>query len=482
MDRRWLSALLAGLALLAGGCAARAEPGARPEARPAATAAAEVSLKIYLRDKRRAVDAGYDVLRVLFRTPQPCGDKVAVLTALTDRFDRLVRRLARYRVDDLPGEAQRAAIARIGDRAAARLRGHLEAAARGDRGAEARIKRFVRRTFKRHLNAWSFAPPPLRAMPRPGVPVAPGAIAGRIAFVGHAGRGFDVRGMDADGGHGTNLSRDSRLGGDSGLRGGIAFSPDGTRIAFASARDHPPTERGETSTELYVMAADGSGQRRLTRNLADDLDPTWSPDGERIAFARAVPGGWDIYVMNADGSGQRPLVATPAAEVAPAWSPDGGRIVFSRFTRAATDARGTLVVVDVATGAETIVVAGPGYATDPAWSPDGRRLAYASTRDDFGDSCFHDCTPNGEIYVANADGTGATRLTRNLAQDVEPAFSPDGALIAWSSDRDRPTEDFQIYVMNATGTCPRRLAGLAGGERSPAWQPSAEPTGAPLLC
>jgi TolB protein len=481
-SHRTLALVFLTLALLGAGCSARAEP-AGPAAAGAPPASGEVRLKAYLRDKRQAVAAGYDILRVLFKTPRPFDEKVTLLTARTDRFARLVRRLGSYRVDDLRGEAQRAAIARIGGRAAARLRGDLRAAARGDRGAEARTKRFVRRTFKRHLNAWSFAPPPLRARPRPGVPVARGEIAGRIAFVGEAGAGFDVQVVDADGGRRTNLSRDGRFGTTFGLRGGLAFSPDGARVAFASARDHPPTERGETSTELYLMNADGGDQRRLTRNLTDDFDPTWSPDGTRLAFARSVPGGWDLFVMNADGSGQRPLVVTPAAEVGPAWSPDGGRIAFARFTRGeANEAHGTLVVLDVATGAETIVAAGPGYATDPEWSPDGRRLVFASTRDDFGDSCFHDCLANGEIYVANADGSGATRVTRNLAQDVEPAFAPDGALIAWSSDRDRPTEDFQIYVMNADGTCPRRVTAFDGWERSPAWQPSSAPTGAPLRC
>jgi Tol biopolymer transport system component len=73
------------------------------------------------------------------------------------------------------------------------------------------------------------------------------------------------------------------------------------------------------------MNADGSGLRRLTRNPAVDADPTWSPDGRRIAFESKRGGNFDIYVMNADGSGQRRLTQSGGD---PAWSPDGRRIAF----------------------------------------------------------------------------------------------------------------------------------------------------------
>ena len=70
-----------------------------------------------------------------------------------------------------------------------------------------------------------------------------------------------------------------------------AWSPDGRRIAFASGRDG--------NFEIYVINADGSRQRRLTRNTGRDVGPVWSPDGRRIAFES----NWQVYVMNADGSG-----------------------------------------------------------------------------------------------------------------------------------------------------------------------------------
>ena len=73
------------------------------------------------------------------------------------------------------------------------------------------------------------------------------------------------------------------------------------------------------------MNADGSGQRRLTRNPGRDFAPVWSPDGRRIAFQS----NWQVYVMNANGSGQRRLTFKGARNFAP-WSPDGQRIAFER--------------------------------------------------------------------------------------------------------------------------------------------------------
>src|SRR5205814_9520420 len=95
------------------------------------------------------------------------------------------------------------------------------------------------------------------------------------------------------------------------------------KIAFDSNRDG--------NFEIYVMNADGSGQRRLTRNPAKDVSPAWSPDGRRIAFARdrgSTKPSSDIYVMNADGSRLRRLTRSPANDVSPAWSPNGRKIVF----------------------------------------------------------------------------------------------------------------------------------------------------------
>src|SRR5216117_1854859 len=111
--------------------------------------------------------------------------------------------------------------------------------------------------------------------------------------------------MNADGSDPRNLTNNP--GGDD----TPAWSPDGTRIAFTSARDG--------NWEIYVMNADGSNATRLTDNGAQM--PAWSPDGTRIAFTSARDGNWEIYVMNADGSDPRNLTNNPAADGGAAWRP-----------------------------------------------------------------------------------------------------------------------------------------------------------------
>jgi TolB protein len=82
------------------------------------------------------------------------------------------------------------------------------------------------------------------------------------------------------------------------------------------------------------MTADGSGQTRLTRgNAFQSAPPAWSPDGRRIAFASERDGNAEIYVVNADGTGQRNLTRDPGYEGDPAWSPDGRKIAFTSGSR-----------------------------------------------------------------------------------------------------------------------------------------------------
>src|SRR5919202_2895356 len=94
------------------------------------------------------------------------------------------------------------------------------------------------------------------------------------------------------------------------------------------------------------MKADGSGQSRLTNTAGLDENPAWSPDGKRIAFESARNGDDDIYVMNADGSAQTPLVRSPRDQDFPAWSPDGTKLAYAGVTGSGYD----LFVLTLATG------------------------------------------------------------------------------------------------------------------------------------
>src|SRR4051794_12331198 len=92
-------------------------------------------------------------------------------------------------------------------------------------------------------------------------------------------------------------------------------------IAFSSTRD------GAGNTEIYVMNTDGSAQTRIFSNTNIlDAEPSWRPDGAKLAFTSLRDGNLEIYSMNVDGSGVARLTANAAADITPAWSPDGTKI------------------------------------------------------------------------------------------------------------------------------------------------------------
>jgi TolB protein len=287
----------------------------------------------------------------------------------------------------------------------------------------------------------------------------------RISYVVHSWPDgpSQVYVMNADGSGQRNLTREW------GLDVFPLWSPDWRQIAFLSNRC--ATVRGVCAgtTTIYVMNADGSGKRRLARGgsmrtswtgqrvSAPDSLPAWSPDGRRIAFVSDRDGNAEAYVVNSDGSGLRRLTRDPAFDQLGAWSPDGRKIAFVRGTR---DTNGQL------RGQAIYVMNADGSGLrllargqGPAWSPDGRQIAFRSGRDG-----------NGEVYVVNADGSGLRRLTRNPDSDGGPVWSPDGRKILFVRAEWRHGNS-EIYVMNADGSGQRNLTRNAARDSSPAWSP-----------
>ena len=280
-------------------------------------------------------------------------------------------------------------------------------------------------------------------------------VVGRISFVSNRDGNREIYVMNADGSGQTRLTNNTESDRDP------SWSPDGRRIAFSlyGFTHRVESQGGESyrasygNLEIYVMNADGSGHTRLTNNTEGDWDPSWSPDGQRIVFSSDRDGNSEICVMNADGSGQTRLTNNTEGDRDPSWSPDGRRIAF----KSSRDGKSEIYVMNADGSSQTRLTNNTEGDWDPSWSPDGRRIAFTSSRDG-----------KSEIYVMNADGSSQTRLTNNTDADWDSSWSPDGQRIVFSSDRDG---DHEIYIMNADGSDVRQLTHNEVEDGWPSWSP-----------
>lgn len=231
--------------------------------------------------------------------------------------------------------------------------------------------------------------------------------------------------MDSDGSHRVNVSR--RLAHDA----SPAWSPDGRQIAFVRGPVERELTLAEPAGDIWVMNADGSGQRLLARGEGEDLlsGPAWSPDGEWIAFAR---GGAIWKVRAKDGGGSVAIPSRRFVPREPAWTPDD-RILFTADHADGRDvarmgADGSNQIELTAKDVEATPDRGPLADQGPAWSPlEPRRIAFARGPTG-GDEIA------AALWLMDAGGQGQHRIMTPPAgsSDRDPAWSPGGELLAFS--------------------------------------------------
>ena len=197
---------------------------------------------------------------------------------------------------------------------------------------------------------------------------------------------------------------------------------------------------------------------RLTYGAYDDIHPAISPDGSQIAFASQRNQFWDIYILDLSSGGIIQVTEDTNYNGRPTWSPDGQWLAYEKY---ANDGNLQIFIKPVDSSLEEILLttySGVDYA--PAWSPDGRKIAYTSNQ-----SGAHD------IWIADLDISGPERfsnMTRNpKINQRNPAWSPDGRSIAWVSEKDGYP---QVFV-SAIDRDPFEGKNVGGGTL-PVWGPA----------
>lgn len=258
-----------------------------------------------------------------------------------------------------------------------------------------------------------------------------------------------------------------------------------SKIAFISDRDG--------NRELYIMDYDGANQMRLTFTKAMEMLPSWSTDGEKIAYtsyrrgtpdlfvryiyegrdkliatggsnitadfsqddnlllySSSLPGNYEIYLYNFKTEQRRRITFSRASDLSPKWSPDERQILFS------SDRSGypQLYIMN-RDGSDIRRITFQGsYNASPSWAPDGDRIVYVSRIEG-----------RFNLYLLFLSTSEVIKLTSGLSMNENPCFSPDGRHIVFSSNR---SGKYQIYIMDYDGRNLRQLT-QRGNNQMPSW-------------
>ena len=284
--------------------------------------------------------------------------------------------------------------------------------------------------------------------------------------------------------------------------GEVQISPDGKTAVYAVNNNDQP---GRPYSQVWLLDVASGTSRRLGGDGDTASEPTFSPDGKRLAFIGRLAAGSGLIVANADGSGPQliaPVESTnhplPSSGVRLAWSPDGTRLAFisatpgpeadangdpmviTRYlykptaseggTRANDNRRLHIFIADVASRQVTQLTDGHYYEHSIDWSPKGDEILFISNRGPDPDRFF-----NYDIFAINVASRNVRRLSDTKSAEYYPRWSPDGRMVAFSgttrplTSSETTMEDTHVWVMNADGSGRREVGRVDNRQGAPEW-------------
>jgi Tol biopolymer transport system component len=189
---------------------------------------------------------------------------------------------------------------------------------------------------------------------------------------------------------------------------------------------------GGSETDVFSINPDGSGEVDLSSgNGFSEQRPAASADAQHVVFQTYRDEGWNIFSMNADGSAQTNLTKTkePVINFEPAWSPDGTKVAFMRQELGEQD---IWIMNADGSGQVNLTESLAQYSTSAEFSPDGTRIVFVAA----GPTPCCSTAYNNDIWVMNVNGSNPKQLTTTdfPTQNIGPAWSPDSAKIAYSTN------------------------------------------------
>ncbi len=264
----------------------------------------------------------------------------------------------------------------------------------------------------------------------------------RIAFVSTSSGNKEIYVCDFDGYNPVAITRGSK----------IAVSPswshNGQHIAYTSYR--------QGGAHIYIQGAQKAGgvMGTVVKFQGTNITPAWHPAQFVLAACMSFSGDPEIYSLTGDGKIIKRLTNNWGIDVSPSWSPDGSQVAFVSNRSGGPQ----VYILTVATGQVSRLTYRGRYNTAPAWSPKGGTIAYSGLE-----------AGEFNIYIVSASGGEPLQLTRDAGNNESPTWSPDGMLLAYMTDREGPD---RVYVMTALGSDERRLLSMPGEQSEPDWSPN----------